>query len=270
MNELVVTQKNGSIECNFTDIKAELQLMMSAYTSLEITEEGIKEAKKDLATLRKIKTAVDGKRKEVKASFMQPYTAFENDVKDLISVIDEPISMIDGKLKEFEVKRIQEKQIHLKELYDENIGEFSEYLPFEAVKNPKWDNSSYSDKDVKYDLSEAIMKVRSEINAIKALNSEIEEECLKVYKNSGNSLTAAIQKNTDYQNAKVLAQKKLEEEKRAEQIKEEPLVEKKEESVEQVVLPEETTFFTFRVYGEENIQKVKEYLDFADIEYKGV
>ena len=267
MEELQVIQKNGSIECNFSEIKADLQNMMSAYTSLEITEEGTKEAKSDLATLRKIRKAVDDKRKEVKKTFMQPYTEFEDSVKDLLSVIDEPIEMIDGKLKEFESKRKEEKLNHLHELFNEQIGEFGDYLTFEGVFNEKWLNVSTTDKDIRFDISERITKIRSELDAIKALNSEIEAECIKAYKNSGNSLTAAIQKNSDYITAKSLAQAKLEEEKKAEAIADSVIkysVEPPEIPI--MNLPEEPSF-TVRVTGNENIQKVKEFLDFAEIKY---
>lgn len=300
MNELIVKQQNGVIECNFEEIKADLETMMSAYTSLEITEDGIKDAKTDLATLRKIYKAVDDKRKDVKKDFMKPYTDFEDNVKDLLQVINKPIGMIDNKLKEFETKRIAEKQQYLKDLYEECIGEFGEYLPFEKVKKPQWDNSSITEKAIRYDLSEAVTKVRSDLDAIKGLHSEIEEECLKAYKASGNNILAAISKNTDYVNAKALAQKKLEEEKRIEEqrIEEEKRIqaekeaaetkdsvdELKEEAAEEIVkeVEPETTVeinteipffqeaFTFRVIGAEDIKLVKEYLAFAGIEYEEV
>ena len=291
MNDLVVKQENGKIECNFAEIKADLETMMSAYTSLEITEEGIKDAKVDLATLRKIYKAVDDKRKEVKKDFMQPYTEFEENVKDLLQVINIPINMIDGKLKEFDAKRVAEKQEHLKGLYEECIVEFGEYLPFERVKKPQWDNASITDKAIRFDLSEAVTKVRADLDVIKGLHSEIEEECLKAYKASGNNLLAAVSKNTDYVNAKALAEKKLEEERRIqaekealeknESVQEEAVTEEvAEEAVEEVkkeAAPEidsDTPFlqetYTFCVTGAENIMLVKEYLDFAGIDYKEV
>lgn len=265
MEELRVIQKNGSIECNFSEIKADLQNMMSAYTSLEITEEGTKEAKSDLATLRKIRKAVDDKRKDVKKSFMLPYTEFENEVKDLLSVIDEPINMIDGKLKEFEVQRVAAKKEHLMQLYKENIGELEEYLPYPSVENPKWTNATYSDKDIIFDISQAKTKVKSDLDGIAALNSEIHEELLKVYKASGNMLSAAIVKNSDYLQAKAAAEKKIREE-----VKEEVREELKEEP-KQILVDTETgeiiPDFTFRVSGNENIQKVKDFLDFSEILY---
>lgn len=250
-----VEQSPGIITCNFSELKKALQLQMTAYTELQITEDGIKEAKADLATLRKIRKAVDDKRKAVKNEFTAPLTEFEDNVKDLLSVIDEPIGMIDGKLKEFDAKRIEEKQAHLKELYTENIGEFAEYLPYEAVAISKWNNATYSDKDIIYDISEAITKVKSDIEVIKSLGSEIEEECLLAYKKAGNDLKIAIQKNNDYTSAKKLAEEKVKEEKKVEL----PKSEKKEENV-----------IYFKVTGLENIKMVRDFCGLSKIEVEEV
>lgn len=249
MEELQVNAVNGQIECNFEEIKQELQTMMSAYTSLEVTEDTIKKAKEDLATLRKIYKAVDGKRKEVKKVFMQPYLDFEEKTKDLLSVIDEPIDMIDGKLKTFEIKRIAEKFEHQKEIYAESIGEYAEYLPFDKVRKKQWDNATYSDKDIKYDISKCIAKVRSDLDNIRALKSDIEDELFKTYRESGNNLSAAVTRFTDYMSVKSLADAKA-----LEKVSEKP----------------EKGKFKIVISGEENYQKVKEYLEFAEIPYEEV
>lgn len=271
MNDLQVrvTQNPGSIDFNFQEIKEALAVQMTAYTSLEITEDRQKEAKKDLATLRKIRKAVDDQRKTVKNDFMKPYTDFEDSVKDLLSVIDEPINMIDGKLKEFEAKKVAEKQKHLNDLYETHIGEYREFLPYSVVANDKWTNATYSDKDIIYDISEAVTKVKSDLNAIKALHSEIEDECIQAYKNAWNNLAAAITKNSDYISAKERAEQKV----REEQERKAELERQKEQPVEPPVVEKpfvEEPTFTFRVTGIEQITLVKKYLDFAEIKYEEV
>lgn len=270
--EVKVTQNPGSIDFNFQEIKEALAVQMTAYTSLEITEDKQKEAKSDLATLRKIRKAVDDQRKNVKKDFMRPYTEFEESVKDLLAVIDEPIYMIDGKLKEFEAKRVAEKQKHLNDLYEQHIGEYKDYLPYSVVANDKWTNATYSDRDIIYDISEAVTKVKADINAIKALRSEIEFECLQAYKNAGNNLAAAITKNSDYISAKEKAEQKVREEQEhkaeLERQKEQPSNPVEQPVVEKPFVEEPT--FTFRVTGIEQITLVKKYLDFAEIKYEEV
>lgn len=278
MNDLnvQVEQKPGKIICNFAEIKEALKVQMTAYTTLEITEEGQKVAKSDLATLRKIRKAVDDQRKAVKNEFMVPYNEFENQVKDILSVIDEPIKMIDLKLKEFDEKRIEEKQKHIHELYEECVGEYLDYIPYSLVASPKWSNATCKDSEIKFEISEAVLKVKTDLETIRMLNSEIEEELFNTYKNAGNNLQAAIQKNNDYSQAKKLAEEKLKEVKEENTIdepKEEKVDDTKSNNITFVDIHEENSnkdTVNFRITGTDNIQAVRDFLFLSQIEYMEV
>ena len=265
MNELLVQidKAKHSITTNFDVIKAELEEKLNEYKGIIVDEDTIKESKKDLADLRKMSSEVDAKRKEIKKQWDEPYQEFKAKCDELMGLIDVPITEIKNQLDEFEEKRKAEKESHIRELYAENIGEYGDYLTYEGVFNPKWLNASTTDKDVVFDLSEKITHIRTDLDAIKALNSEIEDEVIAAYKNSGNSLAIAIKKNSDYLAAKALAEKKLAEEAKKEEVKqpEEPFMNPPVE-----VAPS----FTFRIEGEENIKLVKEYLNFAEIKYQEV
>ena len=275
MEEVEVREKVniGSIEFNFDEIKTAIEEQMSAYTSLEVTEDGIKDAKAYLAALRKMKKSADAKRIAIKNAFMQPYVDFEDKYKDVVIVIDDAIKHIDDQLKDFEDKRIQDHEKHIADLYDEMIGEYRSYLPLERIKKNSWNNKSTTDKTIVFDISEEIARVRSHIDAIKALHSEIEEECLEAYRAAGNDLTAAITKNSDYLFAKSLAEQKLNEkhEDVGAVVDEEPANPEPAELHpygEKKLIFEEV--FTFRITGTDMIQRVKEYLSFNDIPYQEV
>ena len=252
-----VSQQPGVISFDNTLIKEALERQMEAYESLEITEDNIPENKSDLATLRKIKDAVETERKRVKKDFVKPLDEFEAKCKEITAIIDRPIKMIDEKLKGFETARITAKQEHLKELYKENIGEFEEYLPYDKVYRPQWNNKETSDRDIINEISEHITLIRSNLDAIKALNSEIEDECIKAYKLAGNDLTAAIKKNSDYLAAKTLAEQKVREEYK-------PMVETVEEDLK--VANEEVVGFV--VTGSDNIEKARMILNLEEIPFK--
>lgn len=270
MNELEVkvSQQLGVIDCNLEEIKEALRLQMTAYTELEVTEGNIKESKGDLATLRKIKKAVDDRRKEVKKSFMKPYEEFEADVKSVLSIIDEPIGMIDGKLKEFEAKRAAEKLEHVKELYKENIGEYEEFLPFSAIAKNSWTNATCSDKDILFDIAEARQRVRADLDVITGLKSEIHEQLIDVYKRTCNNLSAAVQKNTDYIEAKEAAKKVLEAEAKKEaEEKKETKVEAEAYTEPEEVKPLSESEVTFTVSASD-ADKVEFFLEFNEIFFK--
>lgn len=272
--KIKVEQKPGVISANFDEIKEALAVQMTAYEDYEVTEEGIPEAKKDVATLRKIRTAIDDRRKEIKKEFSKPLTDFETEVKEMLSIIDKPINLINGKLDEFETARKEEKRKHLEELYKENIGEYAEFLPYHRIYNPKWENKGTSDKDILSELSEHKAVVRSNLDAIKALGSEIEEECIKAYKLAGNDLSAAIKKNSDYIAAKQMAEqrvreeaeRKAKEEAAKEEVKEIPIVETVAEDLE--VANEQVVSFV--ISGKDNIEKARMILNLEEIPYKEI
>lgn len=200
MDELnfLVEQKAGIITTNFDELKKEIQTVMSAYEGIEVTDDNIAESKKDLAFLRKFKKSLDDKRKEVKKAYMNPYEEFETSFKELNAVIDKPINEIDSQLKEFDKKRIEEKKNQIKALYDENIEDYGEFIDFESTLEESWQTVSYKAKDYLYHLSEMKIRVRSDLDVIKSLDSEIEDVLIDIFKQSGNNLSPAITRNTQY------------------------------------------------------------------------
>ena len=270
--EVKVTQTAGVIESNFEEIKEALGLQMTAYLELELNEGNIKERKADLATLRKIRKAVDDRRKEVKKTFNKPYEEFESKVKEVLAVIDEPINMIDTELKGFEEKRVAEKIEHAKAIHAEQVGEFAEYLPFSASYKNTWKNATCSDNEIISDIQEQVVKIKNDLNVIKGLHSEIEEQLLEVYKTTGN-LAAVVQKNTDYIEIKrqieTSEQQKKEADAAREAAKAEQVAEPATETVtdtEPLEVPIEEGKVTFTVSAYD-AASVRQFLEFNEIEY---
>lgn len=266
MNELkvLVEQKPGVIKSNFNEIKDALKVQMTAYTSLEITEDNTKERKTDLATLRKIRTAVDNERKRIKKEFSKPYEEFEKEVKDVLAVIDEPIEMIDSKLKEFDKARAAEKLDHVKGLYSENIGEYGEYIPFESIFNNKWLNATAKDQDIVYEISEAKTRVVAALDAVHSLKSEIEDELIEILKANNFDVTKAIQRNSQY-----LEDKKRIQEQMADTESEPVFVEKKPDpatmgSLQETVEAFRTVKFIISKADEEEVENL---LNLSGIKY---
>ena len=112
MNELQinVTLNSGSIVTNTEELKEQLSAKMAEYENVVFTEESKGIVKAELAGLRKLREAVESRRKEIKTKCMIPYNEFEKEVKELTAIIDKPIQLIDGQLKEMEVERVRRKK----------------------------------------------------------------------------------------------------------------------------------------------------------------
>lgn len=197
-----VVQTAGIIDVDFDSIKSQLSEKMDEYNGLVFTEDKKKDAKADLAELRKYRKAVNDRKLEVKKAYMEPCNQFEAKVKELIELIDEPINYIDGQVKEFEEKRIREKKAEIKKIYEEIVPEdLQDYIPLECIYGPKWDNAGTTIKSIKQEIADAVSKSESDISVIKGMNSDKTEDALNLYMSTRN-LAVAIKFINDYEAGK--------------------------------------------------------------------
>lgn len=186
-----VSQNPGSIQFNFEELKEQLSAKMAEYKGTVLTEDSKAIAKMELANLRKLKEAVEKRRKEVKTQCMQPYTEFETKVKELTAIIDEPIMLIDGQLKDMEAERVKKRRADVQKLWEEVITEYREYLPLDEIYDKKWDLAGTKLKAVQKNLEEWAAKVASDIMIISSSQSDAAGEALDLYKKD-RDLTKAL------------------------------------------------------------------------------
>lgn len=169
------------IEWNSEEIRKQVQMMMSAYTDVVYTEDTMKAAKDDRATLNKFKKVIEDRRKEVKKKCMEPYEQFEKEVKEITALIDKPIGMIDSQIKEYEEKQKAEKKSQIQAAYDESIGEFVNDLPFERVFDTRYLNATFSLSKAMSEVIEKIEKFKTDIATIDSLDSKHKLNVRDVY-----------------------------------------------------------------------------------------
>lgn len=169
------------IQWNNEELKAEIAEKMQEYTSLVFTEETIKEAKADRAKLNKLRAAFEDERKRIKKLCMAPYDAFEKQVKELIALIDEPIRLIDGQIKEVEERRKVEKKGEILEFYESVIGSLKGILPFDRVFRQEYFNVSRSMKSIKEEIQALIDRVNADLDTIEGFGSKYELQIKDVY-----------------------------------------------------------------------------------------
>ena len=214
---LLVEQKNGSIETNFEEIKAALAAGLEEYKGMVFTAESQPEAKKTVASLRKLKKAMNDRRIEIKKAFMVPYTNFEAQVKELDKLIDEPIDFISGQIEEFERRRVEAKKAMICEIYTGIMAEHGtvmEYLPLDRIYDSRWENSTTTQKAI----TAHVEHVEKDLDTIRAMESEFEDKGLAKYK-ATLELSDAITTMNQYQKQKeeILRRQAEEEQRKAEE-----------------------------------------------------
>lgn len=170
-----------AIEWNHEEIKKEVSEKVAHYATLVYTDEQIREAKADKATLNNFVTALENKRKEIKKQCLAPYDAFEKQMKEIIAIVQEPITLIDRQIKEYEDGQRQAKLAKIKEYWNSCTPPIA--MQFEAVYNPKWLNATVSMKSIHEEIAARLEQVQRDLDTIRIL-PEFAFEAEEVYKST--------------------------------------------------------------------------------------
>ena len=203
-----------AIDWNFEELKEEITKKSSDYLNLVYSDDQIKDAKQDRTNLRKLVTALEDKRKEIKKEVMLPYEDFAVKEKELVEIINGAIENIDTQVKGYEEGKRQEKLTKVKEIYKECIDDLGRTVPFDKIFKESWLNVSTTLKSIKEEIITIREKIDGDLKIINTENSpyvyEMKEEYLKDF-----DLIAAMAKK---QQLEETAQKKAlyEEQKRKE------------------------------------------------------
>lgn len=206
MNELqvIVDQQPGIIRWNFEELKMALRESMESYKSLVYTDATIPEAKADLAMLRKLRTAVEDRRKEIKKKCMEPYDIIEKQAKELTGFIDEPINLIAKQVTDYEneQKRRRKDEImkYMAEKFECLPGTIAKKAQFK-VYDPRWENATAKKKDWMAAVDACLADVQRSIGIINGVDEEFREQAMEIYSRDL-ELSAAIAKAQELQQQK--------------------------------------------------------------------
>ena len=113
MEELsIITRQEAGIASidNFEELKRTLEAELSVYKTIVYTPDNVKAAKSDKASLNKLKKAIEDRRKEIKRVIMEPYAAVEAQAKELVEMINEPLTLIDEFISQEETREKAERR----------------------------------------------------------------------------------------------------------------------------------------------------------------
>ncbi len=212
-----ITSSIGTINDNLDMVEASIREKVEEYKKVVVTESTIKDSRQFLADIRKEKQLLDDERKSIKKAWMVPYNDFEERVKKIISLYDEPVEAINGQLGEYDRQRREKKRAEIKNIYNAVKGDMEEWLPFDRIYNTKWENAAYSSKKIREDMEASFGHVKLSVSTVKSASSEFEEEGLAVLKMTGDLQAAFNEMNTRKRIKEEIAAK--EEKKRQEEQK---------------------------------------------------
>lgn len=211
VSELAIPER---IDWNYEELKTGLIKATEEYRGLVYTDENIKDAKKDIASLRKLKDALNNERIRLQKEYLAPFAEFKKQVDELIALVDEPVKAIDTQVKEYTNMKAKEKAEAIDALVKEKA--FPEGFNLGPIYNPKWMNASYSLKKIGEELDAAKDRISDDIDTIECI-PDYAFEAMDVYKRTLD-LRAAV---SEAQRLRDLARQKAEAELRRKQAEEE-------------------------------------------------
>lgn len=159
------------VEWNYAEVKQWVEDRLARYKGVVYDETQIANAKQDRANLNKLATAIDTKRKEMKALYLQPYAEFEAQAKELTEMVKIQVTEIDAQVKAFDNFRKEEKLAKIKaEVYAPIVGDLAELIPYDGIHNPKWLNVTTSMASIGEEIARTVEEVTSGLKAIDQLN----------------------------------------------------------------------------------------------------
>lgn len=183
------------IEFNYDELNNWIVEQVEQYKGLTYTDETIKNAKEDRAKLNKFRENIDNARKDVKKRYLEPYNKFEEKVKTLLALIEEPAKAIDVQVKAYEENKKVEKRAEIEAFYNAVIGDLASLLTLDKIFNSKWLNATTSIKSVQTEIEQIIAKVKFDLATIKDLKSEWELTLIDTYLNTLD-VAAALREKT--------------------------------------------------------------------------
>ena len=155
INELSLPEK---IIFNYEELKEGISAKVAHYKNLVYTDDQIKEAKEDRANLNKLKKALNDERIRLEKEYMIPFNTFKAQLNEIIKIIDEPVTMIDSQVKEYQENKKEEKRKEIVSYFDSVKEKLPDEIGLESIFNTKWLNESVSMKSVKKDIDDAILE----------------------------------------------------------------------------------------------------------------
>ena len=260
----------GVIEFNASELKTELTNALAKYEGITYDDGSIALAKKDRATLNNLKSQIDSVRKSAKTEWNDPFVRFESEVKELIALVDKPITAIDAQVKAFEERRKADKRNSLEAHFNSSIGDNTALLKFDDIFNEKWLNITFSEAKAIEEIRAIITQFNNDLEIISSESGEYKTQLYDYFLRTRDLAATFKEKQRLIATKDAMEQLKArEEERKATEVKTTPTV----QAAPAAEAPQECSTVTIRFEVEgtkEELMALSEYLKTNSLTYRRI
>lgn len=224
----------ATVEDNIAEAKAYALELREYYSTLVFTDEQLKEAKDERASINKVVKKIADYRKDIVAEFKKPIETFEITAKETEKILKETADFVDIQVKNFENKEKEEKRQQIEISFNQLVEELKGIVPLSRIFDDKWLNKTTKLATVESEIKDKLDNIRNGLKAIEELHSEYELELKNTFLQDFD-LANAIYKNNQLQEQKKALEKVTESKEEIVQEKVETML--KEEVKEEIIDP---------------------------------
>lgn len=175
------------------EVKLQVEELAQMVSTLDPTEENLKEVKKMLAEVRKQTAVLSTERKRIKDSILSVYLPVEETFKEIEELIKEAENQQRKKIRQLDELRQQGKLEAIASLWDNRIEDydFEEIVELDEFVRPQHLTKGMTLSKIETEMIQWLEKVREDIETIRGL-SEGNDEILVKYLRNGHDISKAI------------------------------------------------------------------------------
>ena len=181
---LAVQVKPAVIVADFEMVEAKVRELTKDYENVSgaaIAAMDLDQTKRCRAELNGIKKNITDARVAVKREYEAPYKAFDEEVKRILKIVEEPLEMVTACVQDKERMIKRERKAHLEDMYaqflaDNGIPSFEANVPFDRICEAKWWDTtakSYTPKKYESELEDRIAEVLREWNSFQGVKPKL-------------------------------------------------------------------------------------------------
>ena len=178
--EIIIENPEQGI-ANYEPLKAAAQEMAAVYGSQLVSPDAIKDAKSDMAMLRKLAKTASDMRIKIEREHAAKIATVTKQLKEVSGIFTDAAAKIDTQVKEYDEQRKAARMEEIKQIYAEEVGDMADILPLGKLMRQDWLNKSTTTKAIRDDLQADIINAQTGIEQIKGLCSIHENAILSAF-----------------------------------------------------------------------------------------
>lgn len=178
--EIIIENPEQGI-ANYEPLKAAAQDMAAVYGSQLVSADAIKDAKTDMAMLRKLAKSASDMRIKIEREHAAKIATVTKQLKEVAGIFTDAAAKIDSQVKAYDEERKAARMEEIRQIYAEEIGDMADIIPFDKLYRAEWLNKTTTDKTVRGDIQTAVINAQTGIEQIKGLGSPHENAILSAF-----------------------------------------------------------------------------------------